>query len=220
MAEAATQNTTGVVVTNGVASPDYSTSRRISYTEFLEWLDEDTHAEWVDGELVPMSPISLVHTKQGKFLLSLISIFVQHYRLGEVAYEPFQMKTGPGLPGRSPDILFVANEHLDRLQQTYLDGPADLVVEIVSPDDPDRDYVTKFREYQTGGVREYWIVDPQRRQAYFHQLDANGQYQLAALDDQGCYHSTVLPGLWLREAWLWQEPLPGILDVLREWKLI
>ncbi len=130
------------------------------------------------------------------------------------------MKVGLSLPSRAPDILFVANENLARLRNTYLDGPADLAVEIVSPDDPDRDYVDKFQEYQTGGVREYWIIDPQRQEAHFYQLGQDNLYQEITVGDDGIYRSAVLPGLWLRVAWLWQEPLPDVLAVLREWKLI
>lgn len=56
---------------------------------------------------------------------------------------------------------FVASEHLDRLKETYLDGPADLVVGIVSPDSVGRDRGEKFYEYAQGGVPEYWLIDPQ-----------------------------------------------------------
>ena len=80
------------------------------------------------------------------------------------------MKIGPDLPGREPDILFIAREHLDRFRDTYLDGPADLVVEIISRDSRARDRGDKFYEYEQGGVREYWLLDYLRRQAEFYQL--------------------------------------------------
>ena len=90
--------------------------------------------------------------------------------MGVVRFAPFQMKTGPNLPGREPDLLFIAQEHLDRLKGTYLEGPADLVVEIVSPDSGARDRGEKFYEYERGGVPEYWLLDYARRQAEFYQL--------------------------------------------------
>ena len=38
---------------------------------------------------------------------------------------------------------------------------ADLVIEVVSPDDPDLDLVVKRQEYAQAGIPEYWIVDPE-----------------------------------------------------------
>lgn len=70
------------------------------------------------------------------------------------------MKTGPTLPGREPDLLFLARENLDRLKAPYLEGPADLAVEIVSSESRLRDRGEKLAEYEAGGVREDWILDP------------------------------------------------------------
>lgn len=48
-----------------------------------------------------------------------------------------------------------------------------------------------------------------RQQADFYRLDADGRFAEAPIADDGVYHSTVLPGLWLRLDWLWQTPLPN-----------
>jgi Uma2 family endonuclease len=199
---------------SGSAPPEMMT-----YEQFLEWLDEDTHAEWVHGEVVFMSPIDDQHQDLAGFLLTSIRIFAEANRLGVVRHEPTQMKTSPDLPGRAPDILFVANAHLSRLKKTYVDGPADLVAEIVSPDSGARDRGDKYYEYEQGGVREYWLIDPQRKQAEFYVRDEAGIYQLSPIAD-GIFRSTVLDGLWLQVDWLWQEPLPPVLDVLKEWGLV
>ena len=53
----------------------------------------------------------------------------------------------------------MAAEHAGRLGEQFWRG-ADLVMEIVGPDDPERDIVTKRREYAQSGIPEYWIVDP------------------------------------------------------------
>ena len=130
------------------------------------------------------------------------------------------MKTGPNLPGREPDVLFIAAENFSRLKQNHLEGPADLVVEIISPDDPHRDRVDKFSEYQRGGVREYWLIDPDQKRADFHLPGAEGLFEPVPSDADGIYRSTVLKGLWLRVDWLWQEPLPPLMSVLKEWGLV
>ncbi|RMG53227.1 MAG: Uma2 family endonuclease [Acidobacteria bacterium] len=193
---------------------------RMTYEEFLAWADEDTWAEWVDGEVIVMRPVSKLHQQLGLFLLLLLQHFVEAHQLGTVLYEPFQMKTGPELPGRSPDIIFVLREHLDRLKENYLDGPADLVVEIISPESRARDRGEKFYEYEQGGVREYWLIDPDRKQAEFYQRGEDGIYRLVPVDEEGIYRSAVLEGLWLKVAWLWQDPLPPLMSVIKEWGLV
>jgi len=122
--------------------------------------------------------------------------------------------------GREPDLLFVAREHLDRLQETHLEGPADLAVEIVSPESARRDRVEKFYEYQAGGVREYWLIDPDRRWAEFYRLGEESRYEMVLGGGEGMYRSEVLSGFWLQVEWLWQEPLPRTLEVLQELELV
>jgi Uma2 family endonuclease len=190
---------------------------RMSYEEFLEWCGEDTWAEWVDGEVIVLSPASDRHQDLVRFLTAVLSVFIETRELGIVRPAPFQMKLEQG---REPDVLFVAHEHLDRLKENYLDGPADLVIEIASPDSVERDRGAKFVGYEAGRVREYWLIDPLRERAEFYQLDEEGFYRPVSPDVEGVYRSQVVSGFWLKVEWLWQEPLPRVLDILREMKLI
>ena len=179
---------------------------RMSYEEFLEWCDEDTWAEWVDGEVIVLSLASDRHQDLVRFLTAVLSVFTETRELGIVRPAPFQMKLEQG---REPDVLFVAHEHLDRLKENYLDGPADLVIEIASPDSVERDRGSKFVEYEAGGVREYWLIDPLRERAEFYRLDEEGFYRPVSPDVEGVYRSQVVSGFWLKIEWLWQEPLPS-----------
>ncbi len=193
---------------------------KMTYEEFLAWADEDTWAEWVNGEVIILSPASKRHQDLATFLAASLRFFVDARQLGLVLTAPFQMKIGPDLPGREPDIIFIASERIDRLRDTYLDGPADLVVEIISRDSRARDRGDKFYEYEQGEVREYWLLDYLRRQAEFYQLGVDGIYRPVPIGADGIYHSAVLEGLWLDVEWLWQEPLPSLMGVLRDWRLI
>jgi Uma2 family endonuclease len=195
-------------------------ARKLTYEEFLTWCDEDTWAEWVDGEVVVLSPASVRHQQLVDFLVQTLGVYVQAKGLGLLLSAPFQMKTGPDLPGREPDLLFVARENLGRLKDRYLEGPADLVVEVVSPESRLRDRGEKFAEYEAGGVREYWLVDPEARQADFYVLGPDNRYDRRRADAAGIYRSQVVEGLWVRPEWLWQDPLPPVLAVLRELGLL
>lgn len=187
----------------------------MSYEEFLAWCDEDTWAEWVDGEVVIMSPVSFFHQDLADFLVAVLRVFVETLDLGWVCSAPFLMRLASLSRGREPDILFVRKERMSLVQQTYLDGPADLVVEIISPESVVRDREEKFAEYERAGVQEYWLLDPQQKQAEFYVLGSDGHYRLTTVED-GVYRSQVLQGFWLKVAWLWQEPLPKVLKVLKE----
>jgi Uma2 family endonuclease len=184
----------------------------MSYEEFLEWADEDTLAEWVDGEIIMTSPASLRHQAIAFFLNGVLDGFARPRQLGRVVAAPFQMRLETS--GREPDVLFVAAAHMDRLKPTYLDGPADLAVEVVSPESAGRDRGDKYYEYERAGITEYWLIDPQTERAEFYQLDAAERYHLILPDGDGLYHSAILPGLWLRVAWLWQDPPPPAEDAL------
>ena len=161
----------------------------LSYGEFLEWLDEDTRAEWVDGEIIVVSPASDPHQDLSDFLTTVLRTFLEEAGLGIVRSAPFQMKTGENL-----------------------------VIEIISPESRERDWDYKFQEYEAGGVREYWLIDPELEQASFYVLE-DGQYRERE-PEAGIYESPLLPGFRLRIAWLWQDPLPRVLDVLRELQVI
>jgi Uma2 family endonuclease len=195
---------------------------RMTYQEFLEWANEDVHAEWVNGEVIVQIPPKASHQDIVRFLSGLLDLFIQFFHLGKLRSAPFEMKLTDG-PARESDILFVANEHLDRLTEDRLQGPADLIIEVLSDDSIQRDRVEKFREYESAGVAEYWIIDsrPGRQRADFftqrvlRRLGDDGRYELFATEDDERVHSNVVPDFWIRPAWLWQEPLPDTLQARR-----
>jgi Uma2 family endonuclease len=193
---------------------------RKTFEEFLEWYDEETRAEWVDGEVIFMSPNSLEHQDIVGFLAALLRIFAEVNNQGLVLTQPFLMKLSSRPSGREPDLMLIGRERLVSLQAAYLDGPADLVIEVISPESRTRDRRDKYQEYEQAGVREYWLLDPTRNQADFYQLQPAGIYQTVSFGDDGIFRSQVLDGLWLKVDWLWQEPLPSLMLVLKEWGLV
>ncbi len=177
---------------------------RITYEEFLDLPEEDAHSEWVDGEIVPMPSVNLVHARTAAFLVHFLRAFLEERPLGEVFQEPFQVRPVSGA-ARAPDLMVLLHEHRERLQPLFIDGPADLVIEIVSPSGARRDYVEKFREYEAGGVPEYWVIDPENREASFFLL-REGRYEIAEPEADGSFRSRVLDGFWLKVDWLWERP--------------
>lgn len=188
----------------------------MTYEEYLTKLEEGTHAEWVNGEVTVFMPPKVVHQRMQNLLSTLMTSFVEAFDLGEVLTAPCEMLLVPGQIAREPDFLFVAKEHAIRLTEDRLEGPADLVVEFLSDSSVTRDRDVKFYEYQEAGIPEYWIFDPRRKKERvdFYQLGVDGKYQAMALDEEGRYHSRVLPGFWLMPSWFWQDPQPNPLVLL------
>lgn len=110
----------------------------MTYEEFMDWADEDTLAEWVDGTVEMTSPANARHQRVVGFLYRILAHYVELHELGEVFTAPFQQHLANARSGREPDVIFLARDHLDRLQppdrETRVEGPADLAVEVVSPE--------------------------------------------------------------------------------------
>ena len=193
----------------------------MSLEEFHAWCDGETRAEWVDGEVIVLLPDSLRHYGLVTFLLILLRHWTEAKNLGRVFDETVFLRLAlPSRRQRVPDLIFVANAHLDRLQPTYVDGTADLVVEVISPDSVRRDRIDKLREYELARIPEYWLLDPDREEAELYELGADGRYVLAHRGRTGLYISKTLAGFPLNLEWLWQDPPPPLLGTLRELGLL
>jgi len=212
-------NTTEAPEMQIVQDPPRPAPRRMTFEEFLALDDERMMSEWVDGEVIFMSPATRRHQELMTFFVQVLGLYVTIHNSGVVIPAPFVMKIEKGRRGREPDVLFVCSERAHLIQRTYLDGPADLAIEIVSPESIERDRREKFGEYERAGVKEYWLIDPDRESAEFYELGADGRYRMTAVEAGGVYRSKVVEGFYVRPAWFWQTPAPT-LDALRELKLI
>lgn len=108
-----------------------------------------------------------------------------------------------------PDVIYLTAGHRDRAGQR-VEGPPDLLVEVLSPGTARRDRGEKLRLYAESGVREYWIVDPAERQIEFL-VNEGGRFVVALPADRE-YRSPALAELRLDLVELWQavaERLPS-----------
>lgn len=181
--------------------------------EFEAWCTEDVRAEFVDGKVIEMSPVSLIHDRLFHFLDRLLGNYLEVRPGGQVIGPEFQVRLRAGLR-RIPDLMFVSESRQGLLQRTYLAGAPDVAFEIVSKESIERDWRDKFHEYESNGVQEYWIIDPAHQTVRLHHL-VNGRYQEIPAED-GRLASSVISGFWLKPEWLWQDPTPGALACLRE----
>ena len=201
------------------STPPPLPGRSLTFDEFLDWCRgyEKVRVEWVDGEVVIMSPVNLNHGDLNVWLGMILRGFAEQHDLGRVLGPEimcrFQSKTRE--VGLVPDVLFIAADRLNILKRTHIAGAPDLVIEIVSPDSSSRDYREKYHDYESGGVREYWVVNPlSKRVEVWARNEESGEFR-ALIETEGQFTSKVLPGFFLRPEWLWREPLPKVSEVLR-----
>lgn len=128
-----------------------------SEAEYLD-LDEGCLLEFTQGNIEVLPMPTATHQRLVNWLFGQLSGFVQTRRLGEVLFAPLPVRIDSA-KYREPDIVFLANEHEEWDEDKFWDG-ADLVVEVVSDDDPKRDLVQKRKEYARAGIAEYWIIQP------------------------------------------------------------
>ena len=128
-----------------------------SEEEYLA-LDTNHLIELSHGQLEVLPMPTQSHQLLVIALFELLRNFVRKEELGTVLLAPMRVQLWPG-KFREPDILFMTTQNDARRSDRFWEG-ADLVMEVVSPDDPERDNVTKRREYAQAGIPEYWIVDP------------------------------------------------------------
>lgn len=152
-------------------------------------------------EVLPMP--TRTHQRIVFFLARVLHSFLMAHGLGTVLFAPLRVRLWEG-KFREPDLVVVLAEHRDREHEAYFDG-ADLVIEVVSDDDPDRDLVTKRREYAQAGIAEYWIVEPQVETITVLRLDRDQYVEHGRFGRGAAAASALLPGLSVDVATMFDE---------------
>jgi Uma2 family endonuclease len=133
---------------------------RWTYAEFARLPSEGSKRyEIIDDELVVTPSPSTRHQRVVVRLISALHSFVVAHDLGEVLPKPVDVLFAEG-DYFEPDLVFVAKEHAHLISDRGIEGPPDLVVEILSPSTAGRDRGIKLERYRLFGVPEYWVVDP------------------------------------------------------------
>lgn len=163
--------------------------------EYL-WFTDHTNRliELTDGYLEPLPMPTKQHQILSSFLFCVLKAFLEP-RGGMVLYAALRLRLRTGR-FREPDVLAVLDAKDPRCENRFWLG-ADLVAEIVSEDDPDRDLVQKKRDYAQAGIPEYWIVNPLDESVTVYRLQAKRyvRHGLFRRGDQAT--SALLPGFTL-----------------------
>jgi len=193
------------LLTKPIARPKPA-DERLTYNEFCARIKETEKADLINGEIIMASPASIEHEDSFFSLGAIMRLYVNRRQLGIILGSRAAMKFSE-YEAPEPDIMFIKKERLHLLGKTEIFGPADLVVEIVSPGSRRLDFVEKKEIYAHYGVKEYWVNDRFRQQAFFWK-NVDGVWQDMPVDDRGIFRSEAIAGFWLRVDWLFAaEPL-------------
>ena len=149
-----------------------SLPREHHYTSEDYWnLPEGHRAELIDGQLYDMAPPSRMHQKLiSQFMLVLGQYIRDHHGTCEVYPAPFAVNLdAEDKDWVEPDISVICDT--SKLDDRGCNGAPDLVVEVVSPSSRRIDYSTKNALYSEAGVREYWIVDPEKERTTVYRYE-------------------------------------------------
>lgn len=176
-------------------------------------IKESTWAEWVGGRVIRTRELSSEHAEARMFAMHLLGGFVDEHDLGTV-YPRVQVRFADQRSRRQPDMIVVATANADRVRQYHVEGPPDLICEVVADGSRTRDRVEKFAEYEAAGVPEYWLLDPPAGEWDAYTLGAAGRY-VRVPEVDGEVRSVLLPGLFFRPAWVRQPDYPRLMPLFR-----
>jgi Uma2 family endonuclease len=132
----------------------------LAYADWLDSPDDGLRREIIEGELFVTPPPNIDHQRISRDIEYRLHTFLTKSKTGEV----FDAPVGMRLSDRDvfePDLLVVLHDGLATIDKRAILGPADVVIEILSPGTARRDLGAKREAYESFGVREYWIVDPE-----------------------------------------------------------
>lgn len=133
---------------------------RVTYADWLASPSDGLRREIIDGELFVAPPPNVAHQRISREIEFVILSYLRHHKSGEVFYAPIGMRLSDEHVFE-PDLLVVLSGGRAKIEESAIVGPADLVIEILSPGTARRDLGLKRQAYEAFGVREYWIVDPE-----------------------------------------------------------
>ncbi len=157
-------------------------------------LPEGHRAELIDGQIYNMAPPNTLHQR---IVMKLSRIIANHIEANNGDCEVFPAPFAVFLNKDSknyvePDISVICDKN--RLDDRGCNGAPDWIIEVTSPSDPQRDYGRKLFKYRTAGVREYWIVNPQKHTVTvydFEKEERSNQYNFCD-DVPVCIYETLI----------------------------
>jgi Uma2 family endonuclease len=176
--------------TAGRPEVDLSDKDRYTYDDYQQ-LPEGAPYELIRGKLLMSPAPELQHQRVARRFFRALDGTATKTDSGEAFFAPFDVRLSE-CTVLQPDLAFISTTRIDRLGEHAIEGAPDLVAEILSPATAHRDLTEKKRLYETHGVREYWVIDPDQRTVEVFANTEEGFRQHARVVEEGTAASGVL----------------------------
>jgi len=176
---------------------------KLTFEQFRELPNDGKRYELVHGEVhVTPAPVTR-HQAVLQNLSGNLWPYVIKNRLGEVWTAPLDVRLGADT-ALQPDLIFISNARAGIIQEDWIAGSPDLVVEVLSPSTAAHDRATKLPIYAQAGVLEVWFIDPKAKTVEVLTLQGKKYLVEATLAGEQVLVSNLFPN--------WQLPLPDLFD--------
>ena len=158
---------------------------------------EDVRAELIDGQFYDMASPSRIHQEILGFLFLGISSYIRSKKGDCRVYPaPFAVKLFEDNNKTivEPDISVICDPK--KLTPRGCTGAPDWIIEIVSPSTASHDYIRKLKLYADAGVKEYWIVDPDKKSVYVYHLEED-KFEVTTFTFQDKIKANIYEDLWI-----------------------
>ena len=156
-------------------------------------LPEHPRYELIEGDLLLTPSPNTRHQRAASNVEAALRAWVEGQRLGIVFHAPLDVILSDETVVQ-PDVIVILNDNRHIVQER-IEGPPNLIIEILSPPTKGRDTTTKRRLYARHGVQEYWIVDIDRRTVEVNTWTPAGYVLHAIHAYADTVESPLLPGL-------------------------
>lgn len=143
-----------------------------AYTSADYWnLPDGERAELIGGRLYAMAPPNWIHQRLIAQLTKIIGTYIDS-QSGDCEVYPAPFAVNPDADDKDwvePDVSVICDKH--KLTDRGCSGAPDFIIEVVSPSSRKHDYSLKNAIYSQAGVREYWIVDPEKERTTIYRYE-------------------------------------------------
>ena len=165
-----------------------------TYEDYARLPENGWRYEVIEGVLYMAPAPNTRHQRAINVLSYGLTDFVEKRQLGRIYTAPIDVILPDRATPVQPDILFIAQERLDIITEQTIEGPPDLVVEVLSPGNWIIDRQIKSPVYETAGVQEYWIVDVHQGVIEVYDLHDRTYEMLGRYTGDETAASRLLPG--------------------------
>lgn len=178
--------------------------RKYTYQDYLNLPDDGNRYEIINGDLIMISAPYIQHQRVSGNLFIELSDFISKNNLGEVFIAPCDIIFDDKNVFQA-DIIFISHENKNVITEENIKGSPDLIVEILSPSTAYYDLFEKKEVYEKFGVKEYWIVDPQKHWIEIFALKQNKYVLYSRTEKKGKVKSSLFKKLDIDASKLFAE---------------